>query len=77
MLTTRLPEFFQTTEKAENKLYSGRLTMQREGQIRIPVSMQKNRYEIVTLNGKLDASFDGDTIHLPAFEGMLALIAVK
>ena len=46
-----------------------------EGKIKVPVSMQKSGYEFFTLNGKLNASFDGETILLPAFEGMLALVA--
>ena len=46
-----------------------------EGKIKVPVSIQKSGYEFFTLNGKLNASFDGETILLPAFEGMLALVA--
>lgn len=34
-------------------------------------------YEFVTLNGTQKASFDGETILLPAFEGMLCLVAGK
>ncbi len=45
-----------------------------EGKVRVPVSMQKSGYEFVTLNGTSKASFDGETIQLPAFEGMLALV---
>ena len=46
-----------------------------ESKVTVPVSMQKQRYEFVSLNGTQKASFDGETIHLPSFEGMLALIS--
>ena len=46
-----------------------------EGTITIPASMRKSGYEIVTLDGNRMASFEGEAIHLPAFEGMLALIS--
>ena len=45
-----------------------------EGEARVPVSMQERGYEFITLNGKSKASFDGETLRLPAFEGMLALV---
>ena len=48
-----------------------------EGEVRIPVSMQKSGYEFVTLNGSSKASFEGETLRLPAFEGMLALVPQK
>ena len=48
-----------------------------EGTIKVPLSMQKSGYEFFTLNGNLKASFNGETIHLPAFEGMLALVSVE
>ena len=46
-----------------------------EGEIRVPFSMQMKEYELFTLNGTRTASFDGETIRLPGFEGVLALIS--
>ena len=36
--------------------------------------MQNSGYDLITLDGKSQASFDGETLRMPAFEGMLALV---
>ena len=46
-----------------------------EGEIRVPLSMQMKEYELFTLNGTRNASFNGETLRLPGFEGALALIS--
>lgn len=45
-----------------------------ESTINVPVAMQNKEYDLVTLDGTQRAAFDGDTIYLPAFEGMAAVI---
>ena len=45
-----------------------------ESEVKVPVSMQNSGYDLITLDGKSQASFDGETLRLPAFEGMLALV---
>ena len=43
--------------------------------IKVPPAMQETGYQLVTLDGASKISFHGDTVELPAFEGMLMLIA--
>ena len=46
-----------------------------ESEIRVPIAMQKSGYDIVSLQGTQAAVMDGETIKLPAFEGMIALVS--
>ena len=46
------------------------------GKVTIPASLRAKEYLLETLDGSKPVSFRGDTLELPAFEGMLALIAV-
>ena len=45
------------------------------GRVRIPLSRQEKGYRLVTLEKTVKASLRGDTLDLPAFEGMLMVIS--
>ena len=47
------------------------------GRVRVPPARQNNEYQLVTLEKTVPASFRGDTLDLPAFEGMLAVISAS
>ena len=43
------------------------------GKLTLPEKFRTGEYEFVTIDGAVPAVFDGDTIELPAFEGMIML----
>ncbi len=45
--------------------------------IKVPTAMQEAGYQLMTLDGTSKVSFHGDTVELPAFEGMLMLISTR
>ena len=45
------------------------------GKVKVPVSLQEKEYSFVTMDGTAKAEFQGDTLKLPAFEGMLMLVS--
>jgi hypothetical protein len=45
------------------------------GEVVIPKEFQAEQYKFVTMTGEESAVFDGNKLNLPAFEGMLMLIA--
>ena len=45
------------------------------GKVKVPVSLQEKEYLFVTMDGTEKAEFQGDTLKLPAFEGMLMLVS--
>ena len=47
------------------------------GRVEVPPARQNNEYQVVTLEKTVPASFRGDTLDLPAFEGMLAVISAS
>ncbi len=48
-----------------------------EGEAVIPKEFQADQYKFVTLTGDEPAVFNGNTLKLPAFEGMLMVVASK
>lgn len=47
------------------------------GKVKVPAAMQESGYQTVTLDGTSQTAFRGDTLELPAFEGMLMLISAR
>ena len=45
--------------------------------LKAPPAMQESGYRMVTLDGTSQTAFRGDTLELPAFEGMLMLISTR
>ena len=47
------------------------------GKVKVPSAMQESSYQAVTLDGTSETAFRGETMELPAFEGMLMLISTR
>ena len=46
-----------------------------EGKVTIPAALQAKEYSVVSLDGSKQVSFNGNVLDIPAFEGMLMIVA--